>query len=112
MPDSRKGLNLCSIFPLLEEESPDDFSLVGEDSNDELVRAEVLRRATDKEIWKLQWDMASTAIGLAIARSASRSIGKRLEGSGSGKRLYYKNFRASSLEALFEFPFVWWRTKR
>jgi hypothetical protein len=62
MSDSRKGLNLCSIFPSLEEESSDDFSPVGEDSNDELVRAEVLRRATDKEIWKLQWDMASTAI--------------------------------------------------
>jgi hypothetical protein len=38
MPDSRKGLNLCSIFPLLEEESPDDFSLVGEDSKDELEK--------------------------------------------------------------------------
>ncbi|MGK0236766.1 MAG: hypothetical protein ACI92G_000222 [Candidatus Pelagisphaera sp.] len=61
MQDTRKGLNLWSIFPLLEEESPGDFSLACEDLNDALVLADVLRRVINKEIWNLQWEMASTA---------------------------------------------------
>ncbi len=61
-----RSTNLWSIFPVLEKSERNDGALTCLELRHELVRVDVLRRAINKEISALNWEMLNTALGLQI----------------------------------------------